>query len=85
MVERRLCGIGRVCNGLNVLFTSFSLKKKSDFNHERNGCMEINGAKVQETYYYKDMGLSEATMKALDKKGFTQATQIGRASCRERV
>ena len=31
--------------------------------------MEINGAQVQETYYYKDMGLSE----------------IGRASCRERV
>ena len=38
--------------------------------------MEINGANVQEIYYYKDMGLSEATMKALDKKGFTQ---IGRA------
>ncbi len=38
--------------------------------------MEINGAQVQETYYYKDMGLSEATMKALDKKGFTQATPI---------
>ena len=38
--------------------------------------MEINGAQVQETYYYKDLGLSEATMKALDKKGFTQATPI---------
>ena len=38
--------------------------------------MEINGANVQEIYYYKDMGLSEATMKALDKKGFTQATPI---------
>ncbi len=38
--------------------------------------MEINGQQVQETYYYKDMGLSEATMKALDKKGFTQATPI---------
>ena len=38
--------------------------------------MEINGAQVQETYYYKDMNLSEATMKALDKKGFTQATPI---------
>ena len=38
--------------------------------------MEINGAQVQETYYYKDMGLSEATMKALDKKGFVQATPI---------
>lgn len=38
--------------------------------------MEINGQQVQETYYYKDMNLSEATMKALDKKGFTQATPI---------
>ena len=38
--------------------------------------MEINGTQVQETYYYKDMGLSEATMKALEKKGFTQATPI---------
>ena len=38
--------------------------------------MEINGLEVQEVYYYKDMGLSEATMKALDKKGFTQATPI---------
>ena len=38
--------------------------------------MEINGTQVQETYFYKDMGLSEATMKALEKKGFTQATPI---------
>ena len=38
--------------------------------------MEINGIEVQELYYYKDMGLSEATMKALDKKVFTQATAI---------
>ncbi len=38
--------------------------------------MEINGTEVQEVYYYRDMGLSEATMKALDKKGFTQATPI---------
>ena len=38
--------------------------------------MEINGQQVQEVYYYKDMGLSEATRKALDKKGFTQATPI---------
>ena len=38
--------------------------------------MEINGEQVQEIYYYKDMGLSEATMKALDKKGFAQATPI---------
>ena len=38
--------------------------------------MEINGIEVQETYFYRDMGLSEATMKALDKKGYTQATAI---------
>ena len=38
--------------------------------------MEINGQQVQEVYYYRDMGLSDATMKALDKKGFTQATPI---------
>ena len=28
--------------------------------------MEINGAQVQETYYKKDMVLSEATMKDLE-------------------
>ena len=38
--------------------------------------MEINGTEVQEVYFYRDMGLSEATMKALDKKGYTQATAI---------
>lgn len=38
--------------------------------------MEINGVTVGDIYYYRDMGLSEATMKALDKKGFTQATAI---------
>ena len=38
--------------------------------------MEINGEQVQELYYYRDMGLSDATMKALDKKGYTQATPI---------
>ena len=38
--------------------------------------MEINGVEVQEVYFYKDMNLSEATMKALDKKGFSQATAI---------
>ena len=38
--------------------------------------MEINGEQVQEIYYYKDLGLSDATMKALDKKGYTQATPI---------
>ena len=38
--------------------------------------MEINGIEVQDLYDYKDLGLSEAIMKALDKKGFTQATAI---------
>ena len=38
--------------------------------------MEINGEQVQELYYYKDMGLSDATMRALEKKGYTQATPI---------
>ena len=38
--------------------------------------MEINGEVVSDIYYYKDMDLSEATRKALDKKGFTQATAI---------
>ena len=38
--------------------------------------MEIDGVVVQDTYFYKDMNLSDAIMKALDKKGFTQATAI---------
>ena len=38
--------------------------------------MEIDGVVVQDTYFYKDMNLSEAIRKALDKKGFTQATAI---------
>ena len=38
--------------------------------------MEINGEVVSDIYYYRDMGLSEATMKALDKKGYVQATAI---------
>ena len=38
--------------------------------------MEINGEQVQELYYYKDMGLSDAVMKALEKKGYIQATPI---------
>ena len=38
--------------------------------------MEINGEVVSDIYYYRDMDLSEATRKALDKKGFTQATAI---------
>ena len=38
--------------------------------------MEINGATVTDTYYSKNLNLSEATRKALEKKGFTQATAI---------
>ena len=38
--------------------------------------MEINGEVVSDIYYYKDMDLSEATRKALERKGYTQATAI---------
>ena len=38
--------------------------------------MEINGEVVPDIYYYQDLDLSDATRKALDKKGFTQATAI---------
>lgn len=38
--------------------------------------MEIDGVLVPDTYFYKDMNLSQAIGKALDKKGFTQATAI---------
>jgi len=38
--------------------------------------MEINGEIVTDVYYYKDLGLSEETMKALDRKGFERATAI---------
>ena len=38
--------------------------------------MEINGEVVSDIYYYQDMDLSEATRKALDRKGYTQATAI---------
>ena len=38
--------------------------------------MEINGEVVSDIYYYQDMDLSEATQKALDRKGYTQATAI---------
>ena len=43
---------------------------------ERNDDMEINGEVVSDIYYYQDMDLSDATRKALDKRGFTQATAI---------
>ena len=38
--------------------------------------MEINGEQVTDLYYYKDMPLSEPIRKALDKKGYTQATPV---------
>ena len=38
--------------------------------------MEINGVEVQENFLYRDMNLSEATMKALAQKGFERATAI---------
>ena len=38
--------------------------------------MEIDGVVVQDTYFYKDMNLSEAIMKALDKKGYVRATPV---------
>ncbi len=38
--------------------------------------MEINGEKVNDQQDYKDMGLSEALMRAIDKKGYVAATPI---------
>jgi len=38
--------------------------------------MEINGEIVSDIYYYRDMDLSDETMRALEKKGFAQATAI---------
>lgn len=38
--------------------------------------MEINGEIVNETIMYDQLGLSESTMKALAKKGYTQATPV---------
>lgn len=38
--------------------------------------MEINGQIVNETVYYKDLNLSEAVMRAIDKKGYVQATPV---------
>ena len=38
--------------------------------------MEINGEIVNETVLYDQLGLSESTMKALAKKGYTQATPV---------
>ena len=38
--------------------------------------MEINGELVNETIMYDQLNLSESTMKALAKKGYTQATPV---------
>ena len=38
--------------------------------------MEINGTTVSDTYYYKDLGLSDEVMRAIDKKGYVQATPV---------
>ncbi len=38
--------------------------------------MEINGQQVTEIKRYDQLGLSEAIMKALDKKGYVQATPV---------
>ena len=38
--------------------------------------MEINGEIVNETIMYDQLGLSESTMKALARKGYTQATPV---------
>ena len=38
--------------------------------------MEINGEQVNETKTYAELGLSEAIMKAIGKKGYVQATPV---------
>ena len=38
--------------------------------------MEINGEIVSENVRYADLGLSEPIMKALEKKGYEQATRM---------
>ena len=38
--------------------------------------MEINGEQVNETVNYADLGLSPEVMKAIDKKGYVQATPV---------
>ena len=38
--------------------------------------MEINGEQVNEIVDYSQLGLSPAIMKALDKKGYVQATPV---------
>ena len=43
---------------------------------ERTHKMEINGEIVSENVRYADLGLSESIMKALEKKGYEQATPV---------
>ena len=38
--------------------------------------MEINGEEVNGIVNYADLGLSEAVMKAIEKKGYVQATPV---------
>ncbi len=38
--------------------------------------MEINGEQVEQVSNYADLGLSEAVMKAIGKKGYVQATPV---------
>ena len=38
--------------------------------------MEINGQTVNEQVKYADLGLSPELMRAIDKKGYVQATAI---------
>ena len=38
--------------------------------------MEINGEQVNETVRYADLHLSPEVMRAIDKKGYVQATPV---------
>ena len=38
--------------------------------------MEINGEQVNGTKTYAELGLSEAIMRAIEKKGYVQATPV---------
>ena len=38
--------------------------------------MEINGELVNEEVRYADLGLSQALMQAIEKKGYVQATPV---------
>ena len=47
-----------------------------DMRKRMNRDMEINGEIVSENVRYADLGLSEPIMKALEKKGYEQATPV---------